>query len=332
MALSNIQVWDLNEIITEITTTCPDIKQIYLFGSRAYQTNSLRSDIDLLAFTDGAMLNDAEINDWLPFEYPPVDLFWSYDGLVAKSAANGSAITFRKDDPKKYKDLPEQLDAILLWDMEHGFYKNTPLKQKTLKDIDFKLSIIPSSSANNPACDIKKALERIEQAGIHTFFAGSTIEEISESIISIIQTGMEKPNRFQKKAKSFSYNTIKLNNEYDFHNYIYFLLRPIFKDIEWEPVTVIIDGNMKIADFGLNQNHIIIEAKWINTDSKKNDVLKTMDGLKNFYSENPQVKCLIFLILYSSNVKLDEVILTERFSRQYSNPPIFFRCIRNTYE
>lgn len=331
--MNYIKEWDLEEIIEELTKRYPAINQVYLFGSRAYQTNSLRSDIDLLAFTNGKVLIDADVNSWLPFRFEAVDLFWSHDGKLARSSANGSIIQFRENDPKEYKNLPDQLDAILIWDKVQGFYDDVPMKQKALEGISFPMSIIPSKAEDDPSVTLAAALQRIENSGIQTFFAGSTIREVSESIINIIQTGMQKPKCFQKNTKSlFTFDKIQLSNETDFQTFIHLLLRPIFKDIEPEPVTVIIDGNKKVADFGLNRNKIIIEAKWIDTTSKKAEVLKTIDSLKNFYCENPQVKSLIFLILYSDAVELNETVLTERFSREHSEPPIFIRFFRNTYE
>lgn len=327
------KIWNLQEIIEELTEHYPVIDQVYLFGSRAYQTNSLRSDIDLLALTDGKALNDADINSWLPHQYKAVDLFWSYDGVVARSSANGSIIQFRKDDPKDYQNLPDQLDAILLWDKAHGFYDGAPLQQESLADISFPMSIIPDKATADPKEAIAKALKQIAGRGVHTFFAGSTFREVSETIIDIIQTGMQKPGRFQTNSNSqFNFEKIQLCNETDFQTFIHLLLRPLFKDIEPEPVTVIIDGNKKSADFGLNRNKIIIEAKWINTNGKKCDILKTLDGLQDFYSENPQVRSLIFLILYSKNVDLDEVVLTERFSKKYADPPIFICFLKNSFE
>jgi len=43
--------WDLKEIIAAITSRFNNILKIYLLGSRAYKTNSLRSDIDLLVYS-----------------------------------------------------------------------------------------------------------------------------------------------------------------------------------------------------------------------------------------------------------------------------------------
>ena len=329
---SSIKSWSLTEIVDSLVGHYPKIKQLYLFGSRAYQTNSLRSDIDILALTDGDLLNEAEINDWLPIEYPPVDLFWSYDGIVAKSVANGSTIRFRKDDPKNFKNLQEQLDAILLWDKVNGMNDDIPDVQKALNGISFPMSIIPKKWDSDAVDNIELALKQIEESGVHTYFAGRTIREISEAIIDIIKTGMEKPKRFQNNARSsFTFEKIKLCNEYDFQTFIHLLLRPIFKDIEPEPLMVIIDGNKKKADFGINRNQIIIEAKWIDSASKKDEVLKTLDGLSSFYSDNPRMKSLILFILYSETVKLDRVVLTERFAQKYSELPIYICFLENTY-
>lgn len=332
MSADNIKIWDLKEITEELTERIPEIEEIYLFGSRAYNTNSLRSDIDLLAFTNNKPIKEAQINDWLPVEYPPVDLFHSYDKKTARSIANGSSICLRENDKASYQDLPEQLDAIKLWDKTNGFYSDVEYEQKSLIDIRFPMSIIPGKSTCNLTETIETAIKRIKENGIDTFFAGSSIFEISETILNLIETGMTKPHKFQKKANSFSFDTIKLCDEYDFQNYIHSLLRPIFNDIEPEPVTVTIDGNDKKADFALNNNRIIIEAKWIDSEGKKSNVIKTLDGLGNFYKENSRVESIIFVILYSSQMKLDEIVLNARYEKKYADPPVFVRFIKNTYE
>lgn len=41
--------WNLKVIINDLIDKYSEIEAIYLFGSRAYNTNSMRSDIDLLA-------------------------------------------------------------------------------------------------------------------------------------------------------------------------------------------------------------------------------------------------------------------------------------------
>ncbi|SFW28123.1 nucleotidyltransferase domain-containing protein [Ruminococcus flavefaciens] len=330
MKNSALILWNLQDIINTLVAHHPEIKAVYLFGSRAYKTGSYRSDIDLLAFTDG-VISTSDVNSWLHDEYPPVDLFTSYDEKVASSVINGSNVVFRNDG--KNSNLIEQLDAILLWEKDNGFseeYSNWEIQ--TLKDIDFKMSIIPSFPMDNNAETLNKALANLATSGIKPYFAGSTWQEIADSITKMIEIAMKKPLNFQRNAKSFSFDTIKINNEYDFQNMIHLILRPIYPDICPENLMITIDGAKKYADFGIADNKIVIEAKWINTSSKKAEVLKTLDGLKNFYSENSNVKSLIFLILYKSDVPIDEQMLNYKFSYEKSTPQVIVRFIKNVFE
>lgn len=319
--------WNLKEIIERIIKKHPKIQEIYLFGSRAYNTGSLRSDIDLLAFSDGNPIPQSEINAWLPFAYPLVDLFWTYDKQIAQSAANGSAIRCREE----YKDIIDQIDAIKLWDTQNGFMEFDRWNQVTLAEQNFKLSVIPTYSLQSAGQNIHEALESLERSGIKSYFAGSSWEEIGQSIVKIVETSLQKPTKFQRRAGSFSFDTIKLKNEYDFQNLIHLILRSLFPDIEGENMVITIDGNTKNADFGLAFNKLIIEAKHINSTSKKAEVIKTLEGLKSFYAENPNVKCLVFLILYEKTVEIDPAILEARFSAEYASPRIYVRFFENTY-
>lgn len=326
MKKEGIITWNLKEIVTVLTQNIPDITDLYLFGSRAYKTGSVRSDIDLLALTT-APLTAPSINSWIHDKFPPADLFYSYDNKVAISISNGSSIRIRE----KYANLPEQLDAIKLWDNKSGFSSFTDWNQEALEGFSFPMSIIPQKWNDSPDNVLENALKRIEETGISTFFAGSTVQEISKTLLRIMEISLKKPLDFQKKARNFSFDLLKIANEYDFQNYIQAILRPIFPDISPEPVEVIIDGNTKKADFALNHNHMVIEAKWIDSANKKDAVIKTLDGLTSFYKENPQIKSLLFLILYKDGVDLDENTLTARFEKQYSDPPVFVRFYKNEF-
>lgn len=324
-------VWDLRRIITAIHEHHDEVSQIYLFGSRSYKTNSLRSDIDLLAITD-VPIADVEVNVWLHDEYPPVDLFCSYDSVVAKSVTNGSCIWFDQKNTRGYQDLPDQLDAKLLWTKEDSFSDQySDWFQKTVNGIDFPMSIIPLLPVEEPAETVNKALAALEASGIKTYYAGNSLGEISQSIIKLIEAGLQKPKQYQKKAKKFSFDSIAIENEYDFQNLIHFLLRPIFPDITSEPFEIQIDGNKKFADFALAHSKIVIEAKWIDTISKKADVLKTLMGLADFYTQNPNIRCLIIVALYKSNVSLDSASLNYQFSFERNNPPIYVRFLKSDY-
>ena len=323
-------IWNLKDIINELSIKHPEIMEMYLFGSRAYKTESVRSDIDILAFTCSPIA-PVKVNEWLHEKYPPVDLFTSYDGIYAISVVNGSKVSFRNDG--RNANLQQQLDAILLWTRDFGF-SNSYLDWniETANNITFQMSIIPSYPMTNFDETLKNAMANLEASGIKTYFAGSTWQEITYSITNMIENAMKKPKSFQKKAKSYSFDTIKLQNEYDFQNMILSILRPIYLDISPENFMIRIDGADKMADFGIANNQIVIEAKWIDTNSKKAEVLKTLAGLKNFYSENSNVKCLLFLILYKSDIVIDTTLLEYKFSFEKSNPQIIVRFIKNEYE
>lgn len=324
--MNSTKIWNLQEIINEIVNNHNEIEEIYLFGSRGYKTGSMRSDIDLLAITSKP-ITLAEINEWLPFMFPPVDLFVSYDNTTAISSANGSYISKRGDI-----SLVEQLDGICLWKKDEDFNKEfTDWKQKTLSDIDFKMSILPSAAINTQTQTVEELIQEIERQGIKTFYAGSTWKDIAISIIKIIETALTKPTKYSRRASSFSFDKIKLETEYDFQNFIHILLRPLFPTIEPENSTITIDGSEKKADFGISQNKIIIEAKHIKNVSSEAAVIKTLAGLKDFYSANNNVKCLIFFILYEPDVALDENILNGQFDGSYEEIPFFVRFIKNEF-
>ena len=73
--MENTVIWNLKEIIDRIISHHIEVQEIYLFGSRAYNTGSLRSDIDLLVIAN-AQIPLPSINEWLHDEFPPVDLFF----------------------------------------------------------------------------------------------------------------------------------------------------------------------------------------------------------------------------------------------------------------
>lgn len=324
--------WDLKEIVTEISKKHPEITQVYLFGSRAYKTNSFRSDIDLLAISNNVPVSDASVNAWLHKAYPPVDLFCSYDSVVAKSVINGSCIQFDCGNKWGFKTLFEQLDAKLLWDKESGFANNfSGWIQQTLNGVDYKMSIIPSYAIPDFSDTVNKALQTLEASGVKTYYAGSSLTEISESIIKLIETGLTKPTKYQARASNFSYDKITIKNEYDFQALIQFVLRPIFPDINPEPFMINFDGNSKFADFAIMNNKIIIEAKWIDTAGKKNDVIKTIEGLSSFYTNNPNIQSLLFLVLHKKSVQIDQAALGHIFSFEKSTPPIYVRFMSSDY-
>lgn len=131
----DIRVINLKDLISKISDI-PNVSEIYIFGSRAYETGSLRSDIDILVYTPNGLRYD----DILPIikTEEALDIFKTTNKKEAESFANNSWIN--------RVDVISALDAKLLWSRESGFnslmdrYKEI----RVLTDIDFKMSYLPT--------------------------------------------------------------------------------------------------------------------------------------------------------------------------------------------
>lgn len=131
----DIRVINLKDLISKISDI-PNVSEIYIFGSRAYETGSLRSDIDILVYTPNGLRYD----DILPIikTEEALDIFKTTNKKEAESFANNSWIN--------RVDVISALDAKLLWSRESGFnslmdrYKEI----RVLTNIDFKMSYLPT--------------------------------------------------------------------------------------------------------------------------------------------------------------------------------------------
>lgn len=318
-------LWDLKELVKEIVKKHPEVNTIYLFGSRAYNTGSRRSDIDILIDSD-TVIRTHDITDWIREKYPPVDIFKTTDMKSAESIINGSVV--------QSKDLllDEKLDAIKLWNKESSWnLEFDRWEQLTDKNVEFIMSCTGFYLPEDPHKVIYNYHSLLSEKGIPYLDTGHDWRDLGYSIEKIITTVFSKPIKFSRKAKNFSFEHIKIKDEYDFQNIIHFLLRPIFPSIQPENKVCTIDNNTKIGDFGIENNKVIIEAKYIKDSSSKNAVVKTIKGLEYFYKFNPNVQLLIFFILYEPSVNIDEIYLEDIFKGKNSLVPIIVKFIENTY-
>jgi hypothetical protein len=157
---------------------------------------------------------------------------------------------------------------------------------------------------------------------------------LPNSLATIIEKSLDVPSKFSNgsKAKNINNTIIKISSEYDFQNLIHIVLRPWLPSIESENIAIVYDGNTKNADFSLKGNSLIIEAKYIDSTGKKNDTLKTLEGLKLFYSMNANVKALLFLILVDKSVEIDKHKIESDFSQVMSEPTITVKVLNNRLE
>ena len=101
---------DLGNISDKLNEEFPQIKKIYLFGSRRYKTKSNRSDIDLLIeFNDHVKQKDIfEFSEKLS---PALDIFKLENGK-ATSFHNDSFIEFNDND-----ELLQSINAVEIWNL-----------------------------------------------------------------------------------------------------------------------------------------------------------------------------------------------------------------------
>lgn len=128
---------NLRELVYKISEI-DKIEEIYIFGSRGYETGSLRSDIDILVYTPNGLRRD----EVMPImeEEEALDIFKTINKTEAESFANDSCL--------KRDDIVADLDAKLLWSRTNG--ESTLLERykeiMVLRDIDFKMSYMPMYS------------------------------------------------------------------------------------------------------------------------------------------------------------------------------------------
>jgi CheY-like chemotaxis protein len=218
-----------------------------------------------------------------------------------------------------------------LWNLIE-YEANTTAWQDQLNSIIFHLvktrqRFLGASLSNK----IDLLLAELDEQNLPNTFLGANWASISGSIMSIIEKSLEVPDKFSNgsKAKNINIDTIKISSEYDFQNLIHLVLRPWIPSVEPENVAVIFDGNTKNADFSIKGNSVIIEAKYIDSTGKKNDTLKTLEGLKHFYKMNANVRLLMFVILVEKNVSIDKYKIESEFSQLISEPLISVRIIEN---
>lgn len=172
----------------------------------------------------------------------------------------------------------------------------------------------------------------LKEKGYPNTFLGHDWKTICRNLISIIERTFDVPSKFSNglKAKNINVESLKISSEYDFQNIMHLVLRPWIPTLEAENIAVIFDGNTKNADFSINANAIIIEAKYIDTNGKKNDTMKTIEGLKDFYKGNGNVRALIFILLVEDCVDIDKYKIESQFSQLTNEPIVYVSVIINS--
>lgn len=141
-----IRILDLTLVVNEILKHQPEVEKIYLFGSRAYETGSYGSDIDLLLDTNGRQ-NPMLFIELRKFE-PYIDLF-QIKGNIAESAGNLSQI--RSPEIKTKEELITKIEAIEIWNNIDGWINDKFKLQRVIRGRAPDISICQSLGIDDPA-------------------------------------------------------------------------------------------------------------------------------------------------------------------------------------
>jgi len=253
-------------------------------------------------------LNDIEIN---PSIHPPIH-------IVGISGYKDQVEEHHQDFSKKLWNLIDYEENSSNWEDQ--------LKSIIFHLVKIRQQFISASFSNQS--DL--VIDYLENNSLPNTLIGFNWKDIANNIATIVEKSLDVPSKFSNgtKAKNINVGSIKISSEYDFQNLTHLVLRPWLPSLEAENIAVVFDGNTKNADFSIKGNSLIVEAKYIDSTGKKNDTLKTLEGLKTFYSNNANVKALLFLILVEEEVVIDKHKIESEFSQQSKDPTV---CIRVMY-
>lgn len=318
--ISEFTLHDLDLLIRDFES----IKRIYLFGSRRYPNQSLRSDIDLL-IESSAFIKPQDLRAFIN-RNPVLDLF-SMEGGQAVSYANESCISYSNQE-----DLLNHLNAVQLWDRDNGYSTTLDIEPifEYRNDIEFKMTCLPETFLKPENYDNK--LIEIESQGLPIEpIIGENINAAADFLVKISERMIFEKIKFTKsrgQSKNSWVNNLK--SEYDFQDLFEIICKPFIPNLAREEVSIIYDGSKKLSDFSFFNSQIIIEMKHIKDTGSANNTVKTLSGLKDFYKQNSNIKVLLFIIYVEKNVDLDIVKWEKDFSILSTSPKVITKVIRNT--
>ena len=319
----NIELFFFNDL-EEITNYFGTVEKIYLFGSRRYPHQSLRSDIDLLLITSD-FIRPGDLRRFIESE-PILDLFTVMSG-TATSCANESYISYENQ-----QELLDKLDAVLIWDRDSGFHEPSEIKPffKYRGDVEYKMSCMPSTFYKADSYDRK--LKEIEKSGLPINpLIGEDVNSAAQFLISIAERMIFDRSKFSTSRSQAKNSWVTdLKSEYDFQDLFEIVCKPFIPNMAREEVSIMYDGSRKLSDFSLFNSQIIIEMKHIKSQGDANNTVKTLSGLNDFYKQNGNVRVIIFLIFIEKELSIDAAKWEQDFSYQASFPIVITKVIKNS--
>jgi predicted nucleotidyltransferase len=319
-------IFDLEAIIKILAGKFDEIQSVYIFGSRRFETGSTRSDIDIL-LTTKKFIAPAKLRDFTLEHSTALDLFILENGK-ATSVANESFI-----EADTNENLIKSVNAVLLYDKDSGISAELTKRKKIEVDkrISHELTSLPNGTAEYfEISALKKYFKAAKQNGLTAKpYLGVSTEEASEFIIEIIRSLTTASRTVTNHGQAKTGWTRNLQSEYDFQNLFWITVKPWLPGLSREQTAITYDGNKKNSDFSLFNDQLVLELKHLKDDGDKRETVKTLEGLKTFYTLHPNIRRLIFAILVDKTVDLDDKKWETDFSYPDNTPSVVTIIVRN---
>lgn len=314
--------YDLKALLTDLVGAERGIDEVYLFGSRAYRTGSHRSDCDLIIRIDPSLnTKNSKLREFATEKCSALDLFLCADAR-AVSCANDSYVF-----ATTFSDLVNKLDAILLWTRAAGFTDfafedSESWVFEVAEEVDFFATVLPNAALTDHAWVMKS--QSVEALGLPTQpYIGDTLDKCATMIAEVAKRMIVEPKNLGQKGQAKDGWTVNLQSEYDCQNLFYSVVKPWLPELGREEVAIQFDDQEKKSDFSLFGGKLIIEMKFIKDQNSKAAVVKTLQGLCNFYKRNANVHFLLFIVyLKKGEAEVDCTKWEAEFSHQASWPRV----------
>lgn len=325
--MTQIETIDLKLEITKISTEFSAIDSIYIFGSRRYKTDSIRSDIDLIS-TISDRIKISNLREYFLENCTAIDLF-VLEGSRAISVANESFV-----EDKSEEALLSKLGAVKLFSRSTGFtneindYSHLSLDTK----VKHKLTTMPHLADDAyETVALTRYFRRTGKTGLPVKpFLGRDADEATQVIIGTLSRMIQSADSVTGHGQAQSGWTSNIKNEADFQNLFWIVIKPWLPSLSREEVEITYDGNKKISDFNLFNNQVIVELKHIKDSTTKRNIVKTLKGLSDFYKQHPNVRVVIFGILVEKGIDLDEAKWESDYSYFNGETIVKTKIVRNS--
>ena len=297
------------------------VKAVHLFGSRNFKTGSVRSDIDLFFETE-EIITPSMVRAFIDEHCKALDIFL-LDRGVARSVINESFIRGIDNG-----DVLRQCGAIKLWSRNEGLVQDSsiPWKLWYASHVDFKKTMLPNALIRMSYDDLRV---KLQSDGLPVDpVIGETEIEVAEKLIELAERITKfRHADFPNSSSARERFVIKPANEYDLQDLFWIASKPWVQSIAREEVAIVFDGQEKRSDFSVNGSRFILEMKFAKNPNDKRSIVKTLEGLSNFYTQNANVKFLMIIVYARPAADIDSIQWETSFSRVAGSPKVLVKVI-----